>query len=192
MMNEASALSRLMAHVGVVEKDKTNNHFHYSYQSEAAIKLAAQQAFIAVGSAPTSIEFEILSDEWVKLGRHDNVNLVNVRCTIHFQGGKFQGLGSGSGTDDKSVMKAQTAAYREALKAMICVPSQGDPEDDHEAPARHVTIQSKLPGGPHEGTALIECPEKYLEELIETRKDDWGRMANSALNAIRKKQDADG
>lgn len=188
-------LARIMKHVGVVEKDRTNTHFNYDYQSEAAIKLAAQSAFVAEGVAPDSITYEVITNEWRKVGNGEK-HLVILKCVITFDGHPFEGIGSAVDPQDKAPLKAQTAAYREALKGMICVPSHGDPEDDQPdtdgPPVEHVTINSKVPGGPHKGTPLIDCPEAYLEQLINDRKDDWGRAANSALNAIRSKQDADG
>lgn len=195
MTDKGAALVSVMAHVGVVEKDRTNKHFGYDYQSEAAIKLAAQKAFVAEGVAPDSITLDVLTNEWRKVGNREQ-NIVTVKCIITFGGKPFEGLGSGADPGDKAILKAQTAAYREALKGMLCVPSHGDPEEDQKGDTdgakEHVTINSKMPGGPHEGKPLIECPEAYLEHLMELRNDDWGRMANAALNAIRSVQDSGG
>lgn len=125
-------LAHALASVGTVEKDRTNRHEGYDYQSEAAIKLAAQRALGAHGLAPDKVAFEILSDEW-RMSTKTGIeyNMVKVRCTVVVAGSPAEGLGCGRDYGDKALMKAQTSAVREAWKNLFVIPSiGGDPEED--------------------------------------------------------------
>ncbi len=132
MGNEAEQqdkLVRVMGAIGALAKDKTNKHSRYDYMSEEAVKTAAQRAMVEVGVAPTEVIVTILSDVWIS-GKQGQQNMIKVEATIHFEDRHFSGLGAGIDYGDKALMKAQTAAIREAYKNAFCIPSGGDPEED--------------------------------------------------------------
>ncbi len=125
-------LGRVALLVGVVAKDKTNEHDGYSYQSENAIKFAVHKACMEVGVVPSGVSFSVLSDEWVAARSGAKRNLVKVICSLQVDMGTYQGLGAGIDYGDKALMKAQTAALREAWKNALTIPSAevNDPEAD--------------------------------------------------------------
>ncbi len=125
------------ASVGVLGKDRTNKHDNYSYLSEEAVKQAAQKAIADFELAPNDIELEIISNDWRVAKSGGEMNYVNVRCILRWTGvGKCEGLGSGRDYGDKALLKAQTAAVREAWKNRFTIPTGMDPEKDDRAPAR--------------------------------------------------------
>jgi hypothetical protein len=118
------------ASVGRLEKDKRNDHFKYDYLSEEAVKAAANRACSESGVWPKSIRISPYSDEMVT-GKRGSTNLVKCKATIEFDDGiVYEGLGSGMDQGDKALMKAQTAALREAWKNCLIIASGHDPEEE--------------------------------------------------------------
>lgn len=128
-------VAKATASVGVLGKDRTNTHDGYDYLSEAAVKRAVQQAIAEFDIAPQSIHFEVLSDEW-RDARSGQANYVKIRCILTWNDESFaEGLGCGRDYGDKAILKAQTAAVREAWKNRLTIPTGEDPEkDDARAP----------------------------------------------------------
>lgn len=115
-----------MRNLGYIQKDKKNKHFDYAFLSEEAVKKRVQAELIAVGlCVETTLE--------VMMG---DVSNIIVKATIQFVDPYtldsiiVEGLGQGKDNGDKAVMKAQTAAVREAYKNAFCIPSGTDPEGD--------------------------------------------------------------
>lgn len=141
MTDQTNKILALMAEVGVLEKGSKNSHFGYNYLSEFDTKLAVQKAFIKHGIMHEGIELEVLASEQTSSGRY-----CEVRCTITMPGRdaqkdsdnifasvyRYQGLGSGIDKTDKALLKAQTAAVREALKNLLIIPAGHDPENDQD------------------------------------------------------------
>ena len=144
-------LARVAALVGVVPKDKTNTHDGYSYQSEAAIKDAVHRACMEVALVPDSVEYEVISDEWVPSRQGAKRNLMKLRCILRVDGkGPFHGLGAGIDYGDKALMKAETSSLREAWKTALTIPSIGspDPEADESDVNDPAPVQAAPPAPP--------------------------------------------
>ncbi len=161
-------LASALASIGAIAKDKRNTHSGYDYMSEEAVKLAVHKVLAAEGLVP-DVECSIVSDEWVPAKNGGQRNLVKVVCSITVDGHSSSGLGAGIDYDDKALMKAQTAAVREAWKNMLVIPSGGDPEaseaaDNAQAVEQRVTDNRRIeaaakeaanpPSGPSEGYAF--------------------------------------
>ncbi len=133
LANAPTPLSLAMKHIGRIEKDKENKHGGYKYLSEEAVKVGVHHALVANGLSLDSVTFEVLSDDWIdaKSGR---ANLIKLRCTVKVAGGVFDGLGAGIDYGDKALFKAQTGAFREALKIAFVIGTGTDPEADEDSP----------------------------------------------------------
>jgi hypothetical protein len=200
---ERRGLVAAMAEVGAVAKDKTNKHSKYSYQSEEAIKQAVQAALIATSTVPDSITMEILSDDW-RDGKQGQQNIIKVRVSLVFDGRPYQGLGAGIDYGDKALMKAQTAAIREAWKTALCIPTSSlDPENDSQEgepvnagnpsePVKNesrgnfadeeVTPESKVFWGRDKGKRLLDLDTKGLTWIAENfSKEAWKAAARQTL-----------
>lgn len=130
-----SRIAQATKSVGVLGKDRTNNHDNYSYLSEEAVKQAVQKVIAEFDIAPSGIGFKILSDDW-RSGRQAEVNLIKLVCRLEWPDGTFcEGLGSGRDYGDKALLKAQTSAVREAWKNRLTIPTGMDPEKPDERPS---------------------------------------------------------
>ena len=132
-------IAAVMRQVGGIRKDKRNQHANYDYLSEEAVKRAVQRAMCEVGIVPTSVTYEILSDAEVAAKKGGTQNLVKVKAVITFGAHRYEGLGAGIDYGDKALMKAQTAAIREAWKTALVIPSGNDPEGYPDVAAPRVS-----------------------------------------------------
>lgn len=114
-----------------IKKDAKNSHFKYSYLSEEAVKFEARQAFNVAGIAVLP-DFEVIGEREYKTGKGATMHVYDVKCHLELRACgevmRSTGLGSGADDADKGLMKAQTAAFREALKGLLIIPSGNDPE----------------------------------------------------------------
>lgn len=133
LAKEPSPMAKAMSAIPRQPKDRKNTHGGYDYLSEEAVKVACHKGLIAAGIALEGVQLEILSDCMVKAKQGES-NMVKIRCTLTICGKRYEGLGSGMDYGDKAMLKAQTAAYREALKLAFCVGTGLDPEADEETP----------------------------------------------------------
>jgi len=121
-------LAQVMSEVGYVRKDATNDFHHYKYASAEAVLKKVNAALSARGIAVSS-QAELLHYEPVGKGMHAVVKL-----SLTFVDGDekltVQGLGEGSDTGDKAVMKANTAALKYAMANAFMISWGDDPEAD--------------------------------------------------------------
>jgi len=124
----SAKLAEVMAEVGYVKKDATNDFHHYKYASAEAVLKKVNAALSARGIA-VSTQAELLEYQQSGKGMH-----AVVRLSLTFTDGEekltAQGLGEGSDTGDKSVMKADTAALKYALANAFMISWGDDPEAD--------------------------------------------------------------
>lgn len=119
-----------IASVGVVGKDKTNPHFRYEYLSEEAVKRIAAKACKEFGIAPKTIRFTV-TDQAMVPRKNGDEHRVTMCCVLGWEdGSEVEGYGCGMDPGDKAIMKAQTAAIREAWKNRLCIATGADPEGD--------------------------------------------------------------
>ena len=120
-----------------VGKDGANGFHHYRYATAANVLAHVNDALCAHGIAVIDTHPEILSSEGVGKER-----VVTARVTIVVadteseERAVFRGLGSGSDTGDKAVMKAQTAALKYAWLTAFSISTGDDPEADENTDRR--------------------------------------------------------
>lgn len=137
-------LVKVMAEVGVIQKDGVNTFHNYRYMSDAALKLKVQHALIKNGLVSFQ-RMRVIKDEWVETRNGEKSNHVLVSCTLlvaDSETGETESvtsLGSGSDKGDKAVMKAQTAAHKYAWSHMLNISTGDDPEADTTTDADHST-----------------------------------------------------
>lgn len=171
--------------VGVLKADKKNTHGGYEYLSEVAVKVAAQKVIAEHNIAPQSITFDVLSDVMVDMKNGGQANQIKVRCTLSWEDGKsqVQGLGCGQDYNDKALMKAQTAAIREAWKARLTLPSDADPEadtsTDNDVPATRGRAAS---GNSSRPAAKIEKPWDYVLPGTKNKGTRLGDLTDAQLD----------
>jgi len=133
----------VMSEVGIIEKDATNNHQHYDYASEYAIKRALQDAFIRnrLILNLTCLNARTMELQPGKDGAKSFSTIVDFGYRIidvdtgEYIGGTF--VGSGNGRDDKGVYAAVTGALKYLLTSNFLIPTGDDPEiDEDRAPVR--------------------------------------------------------
>lgn len=115
--------------VSYIKKDGWNAHFKYAYLTEMATKEKGWAALRKHGFVLKDCRVEIM---------HINESLTNVICSVTLFVGlendelcyRWQGIGQGKDSADKATMKAQTAAYREAMKNGLGIAAGLDPEKD--------------------------------------------------------------
>jgi len=139
----AAKLAAASAKIGFVEFDATNARQGWGFASAGGVLSAVNRALSEVGVAVSS---EVLRCDQRKAGTTANGAPIT-GCTVHLRLTLYDaddasqcittdGVGSGSDSGDKAVMKASTAAYKYAL-AHCLVLGWGavDPEgDEHGAP----------------------------------------------------------
>lgn len=166
-------LNLIMADIGVLKKDKKNEHFKYSYLSEEAIKKAVQPLLVKHG-----VNFQLDIKEVHHEGNRTTV-LTNYLFTDIETGESVEGEFAGVGVDnqDKGIWKALTGALKYILTSTFLIPTG----DDVEA----ASVDAKTPTGkdapaPQEkkpteaGPKMISEPQmKKIRVLIkELDKDD--------------------
>lgn len=133
-MKLTEKLSQVMAEVGYVQKDATNQFFHYRYASAEAVLKKVNAALSARGIAVSSA---VTLEQFLQQG---DGSLAIVKLTLTFIDDEGQvtveGLGSGSDKGDKAVLKANTAALKYALANAFMISWGDDPEGDIETDAR--------------------------------------------------------
>lgn len=154
-----SLLAEAAVAIGRLEKDGHNTQGGgYYYLSEAAVKGAARKHVYGRGMVP-DVHVEILSDEWHPYGKGGGEgNFVKVRVALDIEDNGVlrhgEGLGAGVDYADKALMKAQTAAIREAWKNLLGISDGNDPEGD--------PVGDEGPMSPEKASAVAELDK--LEE----------------------------
>lgn len=130
-------LTAAIAATGTLAKDRRNEHGRYDYLSEEAVKQAAARACAAHGITPQAIRFEIIESAEVP-AKQGTAHRVTMRCTLRWSDEVWcEGFGCGIDYGDKAIMKAQTAAIREAWKNRLCIATGHDPEADDTHDREH-------------------------------------------------------
>ena len=206
----SAKLAEVMAEVGYVKKDATNDFHHYRYASAEAVLKKVNAALSARGIA-VATQAELLQYEQFGKGVH-----AVVRLSLSFTDGDeqltVQGLGEGSDTGDKAVMKADTAALKYALANAFMISWGDDPEADASTDKRAETnpftgktmkpIETPLPPKGTKGINAVRALYGHAEVLGWTTDEllSWvakrtggkkpeevtAAQAKALLNAIKK------
>ena len=126
-------LADVMAEVGYVQKDATNEFHKYRYASAAAVLSKVNAALSSRGIAVSSMA-ELVAHDRIQGDKDKHKTIAVVKLTLIFNDGtdalQIEGLGSGEDTGDKAVMKANTAALKYALANAFLISWGDDPEAD--------------------------------------------------------------
>jgi hypothetical protein len=139
-------IAKVYEAVNYIQKDKRNTFHGYSYASEAAIKAALHEAFVANGLIllPPSID-EVRDEAREEKDRNGNskitlVTTIKVRFAIADveTGEQVEGVLSGRGVDplDKGIYKAITGALKYYLTTTFLIPTGDDPEAEEPRPEK--------------------------------------------------------
>ena len=124
-------LADVMAEVGYVQKDATNEFHKYRYASAAAVLSKVNAALSSRGLAVSSMA-ELIAHDRIEGTKPKTIAVV--KLTLIFNDGtdtlQIEGLGSGEDSGDKAVMKANTAALKYALANAFLISWGDDPEAD--------------------------------------------------------------
>ena len=127
-------LALTMADVGYIQKDASNDFQHYRYASATAVLKKVNTSLSANGVCLSS-EVQLISHDLVP-GLKRPTHYAVVKIALTFQKGDekltVEGIGGGSDTGDKSVMKASTAALKYCLANAFLISWGDDPEADTE------------------------------------------------------------
>lgn len=136
------AINKVRDEVGYLKKEGKNKVQNYSYLGAEQLKEVIQKAATKHGLVwSTEVVYGHLHNVSTRQGAEMPCYGATVTLSFHhledaegsIPGLMVQGIGSGADSGDKALMKAQTAAYREALKNAFCIPSgDQDPESDPE------------------------------------------------------------
>lgn len=150
-------LNAIMADIGILKKDKRNEHFKYEYLSEEAIKKAVQPLLVKHG---VNFQVEItdvrISEKITVEGSKtitESGNKTTLLMTYRFvdieTGETLEGTFAGEGVDnqDKGTWKALTGAIKYILTTTFLVPTGDDPEHGN---VDAKTTAAKTPERPEE------------------------------------------
>lgn len=129
-------LADISPSVGYVLKDAANDHHHYKYASAEAVfqKIRPALADRGIAVMPHAC-LERMDHYETDKGKKKWLAVVSYRLTFHYKNATLvaECLGSGSDTDDKAVMKANTAALKYVLAGVFLISWGDDPEKDEAA-----------------------------------------------------------
>ena len=127
-------LAQTMGEVGYVQKDATNDFQRYRYASAEAVLKKVNASLSSQGVCCESTA-DMVSHEVIQGAKKASFHAI-VKLSLTFRKGsdsvKVEGLGSGSDTGDKAVMKANTAALKYCLANAFLISWGDDPEADVE------------------------------------------------------------
>jgi hypothetical protein len=144
----AGKLAEVMAEVGYVQKDATNDFHHYKYASAEAVlrkvNVALSKRGIAVSSHVTMLHHELTAAVVASAGTTSRVGddgkrklFVVIKIEADFTDGvdsvHAEGIGEASDAGDKALMKANTAALKYLLANAFMISWGDDPEADPSA-----------------------------------------------------------
>lgn len=139
-----SAMSKVMAEIGAVEKSRRNEHFKYSFRGIDEMLCAAQPAMVKAGVFFVSeILDEHREDVKTNSGTAHGVRL-RIRFRFYAADGSFVEavtIGEAIDSSDKATNKAMSAALKYALIMTFCVPTEGDNDTENSTQ----TVESRKP-----------------------------------------------
>lgn len=128
-------LHAIMTELDYIQKDKKNDHFHYTYASEKAIKEAVHAQLVKHKVIFTLGSSNIRRESFTSTkGGRAAITDMDFRYRFYdVESGEFvEDTFSGSGDDaaDKGTYKAITGAIKYILTTTFLIPTGDDPEED--------------------------------------------------------------
>lgn len=176
------ALIAIGAEVGTVAKDSRNEHHKYNYASAEAVTRKIREACHRHGVAIVGSASELLH-------REGNTSVVRVTQVYAKAGAvaQFQGMGEGKDSQDKGVMKANTAAQKYLLALAFNISWGDDPEaTDPETGERTSSTQKKKPASKPKadnGKVARDLERAIKDMTAETLADVKAEIKASSLPA---------
>ncbi len=162
-MGIVTKLAEVMAEAGYVQKDGRNDHHGYRFVSAEAVYDRIRPALARRGVAIASTTAELLNHDQVTSAKGVPGVIAVVRLTLQLKDAEtgevaiYQGLGSGSDSGAKAVMKANTAALKYALAAALMM-SWGDDPEAHAAAGEDRPTPAAAPAKPAGKRAAKAAP----------------------------------
>lgn len=134
----AKKLLQVMKDCSYIQRDGTNAYHKYTYASAATVLEKVNCACTQAGIAVVDLDPFILETRERVTTKGNQELLVTVKVTITLVDSEtgetavFKGLGSGQDSGDKAVMKAQTAAVKNAWLNGLVISTGDDPEADEK------------------------------------------------------------
>jgi ERF superfamily. len=131
----AKKLSEIAAECAYVQKSKRNTQQSYNYAPAAAVLEKVNDSFSKHGIA-TSTKTEVVNVDIAQTKSGGEMQRVIVKVTVTLidsESGEcltVEGMGGGTDSGDKAVMKAQTAAIKYAYMIAFSMETGDDPEAD--------------------------------------------------------------
>ena len=169
-------LARTMGDVAYVQKDATNDFQRYKYASAEAVLKKVNASLSAQGVCCASTA-DLVFHESIPGAKRATFHAV-VKLSLTFRKGSesvtVEGLGGGSDSGDKAVMKANTAALKYCLANAFLISWGDDPEADVEtdknaAPAKPSASRAKAAPKRSPGTPPIEGLQMRIEAHQSTK-----------------------
>lgn len=150
-------LAEVAAEAGYVQKDAKNDHHKYRYASADAVLTKVREALAKRGAAIVRTDVQLAHIEGDR-------RIVRVELTVAHgeETAVFSGFGEGKDPQDKGVMKANTAALKYALAAMLLMswgddPEASEPGEAKPAARKPTTTTTRTTGGEAAKNAMVEC-----------------------------------
>ncbi len=164
-------LAQTMAEVGYVQKDATNDFQRYKYASAEAVLRKVNTSLSSQGVCCASTA-ELVSHETIQGPKKATFHAI-VKLSLTFHKGSDQitvsGLGSGSDTGDKAVMKANTAALKYCLANAFLISWGDDPEADVETDKNAASSNGSAKPKPKPSARARTAPQTQSVEGLVNR-----------------------
>jgi hypothetical protein len=178
------AINKVMREVGYVKKQSADG-LKYTYASEQALIRALRPPMVEEGLALVPTNYDVILTEGIVTSRGTPMNRVIVLGTFTLTGRDgesmtVQALGEGTDSGDKAVNKAQTGAYKYALRQSFLIEA-GDEDDPDSTPSEELApapppapaLQGSVDASPSQparqtvasGATAVEYDEGWAEEL---------------------------
>lgn len=181
-----AAIPKIMAEIGAIGKDKTNEQQHFKYRGVDDVMNALQPLLYKYGVFIVPEVMEHIREE--RQSAKGN-NLIYSVCTIRYtfyanDGSTISAVVVGEGMDsgDKATNKAMAIAFKYACFQVFCIPTEEMKDPDAESPE----VKAKVPAK----TTVQEVPppaaepqappkpkfisKEQSEYLVKIAKAKWG------------------
>ena len=152
--NIHTAILKVMNQVGYVQKQRTPG-LNYSYAGEAALIEAIRPAMIEAGITMHVSNIQHVASNEYTTKNGAVMHSLSIICQVTFTHGASdtsitaQAFGEGADSGDKAAYKAQTGAYKYALRQTFCIETGDDPDkyssDEQEKKPEEKKPEEKKP-----------------------------------------------
>lgn len=169
------AILAVMEQVGYVRKRK-GEQLNYTYASEAALIAAIRPWMVHFGVYMRVVDIREVSEVDRPRDRGGNTRVASLTSTVrltHAPSRTFVDVtarGEGADVSDKANNKAQTGAYKYALRQTFCIETGNDPDTSSPAvpgPTSRAPVAKQADAGDYDGPPPDEDEERAMAEQAE-------------------------